>query len=151
MRSKLPALTLSALFSSLLIVSPTFAENEPEGDDPIPESILNEPTEAGSSRTDPGVGRDRIPPGDPAPTGMEKEYRNLDTNEDGVLDEDEVEIETEGEGRAELGRDTGPEVEDRDRELKFYDENDDGQIDEEEFNRQWPPPDIDEPAQDQDE
>lgn len=148
MRRNIPAVTLSFLLSTLLLVSPTFAANESKSDDPIPQSILNEPTGEGSSRTDPGVDRDRIPPGDVAPTGMEKEYRNLDTNRDGVLDADEVEIGTEDEGRSKLGRETGPEAESREREKKFYDQNEDGQIDEDEFNRQWPPPDL-EPDQKQ--
>lgn len=133
------------LFSLALAMNPALADEErkdQEGEGQVPPSVLDEPTAEGSSKTDPWVGRDRIPPDDPAPTGMQKEYRLLgeDDIETGATgqetDPDDVEqLESPAAGRPQdpeperLDEAEGPDDED-----KFFgaDENAD------EYEREWP-------------
>lgn len=131
MNKVISAIGVPVVFSLMLAANPVVGEEnrqESDGNDTVPPSILNEPTDAGSSRTDPGVGRDRIPPNDPAPTGLQKEYRLLDDNEDQHAAEDDPnQLESPAAGQ--------PGVDQDEEEDKFYDSEQEGDGQE----RKWPP------------
>lgn len=133
------------LFSLALTMNPALAEEERtdrEDKGNVPPSVLDEPTAEGSSKTDPWVGRDRIPPDDPAPTGLHKEYRLLgeDEIETGATGQDEdpenvEELESPAAGRPEdPERERLDEPERLDGEEKFFGESENA----DEYEREWP-------------
>ena len=94
-------------------------------------SIHNEPTAAGSSRTDPGIDTDRISPAQDAPTGLNKPFRGLDENEDERLDESELRAYR----NPAAGSDVDSEAERGERNLKFYDFDQDDSVSRDEWER----------------
>jgi hypothetical protein len=117
--------TAASALAAMLIAGSPAVWSEPA------ESTQNAPTAAGSARTDPGAGVDRMGQDTVVPAAVDETFTNLDQNQDDYLDQDELSVF----GSSAAGSNAESEDKRGEQNLQFYDVDDDDAVSREEFRR----------------